>query len=493
MNTNVLQVPELNSERSLKLEKAKLDRGFYNLIDGERSSLGGTLPVIDPSTGETLATVPNIDREGLEKAVSAAQKAFPAWRRVPFNDRRAMLLGVLNQIEQHIDELSSLLTAEQGRPLAGAKWEIEWVTKLYGNAFRGMELPEEESDVEEVGHVVKRYVPLGVVCAISPWNLPVFLSLVKVLPALLTGNTVVLKPSPFTPLTILRIADYVRELLPPGVLNVITGADNLGPWMTSHPGFSKIAFTGSTQTGKRILESAASTLKHVTLELGGNDAGIVLPDADPEKIAEALFWSMFLLNGQGCITLKRLYVHEDVYSALGTALIACARHTKTGDGFGPDSALGPIQNRAQYERLQSTLKAIENSGTKILYQGQIPQGSKGFFVPVTILDNPRDDAQFVKEEVFGPIRSMLKYKDVEEAIRRANASPYGLGASVWGRDPKQLDTVARRLEAGTVWINQHLNLHPTLPFSGFKESGFGVEFGREGLEAFCNIQIIARK
>jgi acyl-CoA reductase-like NAD-dependent aldehyde dehydrogenase len=283
MKTNVLQVPELNSERSLKLEKAKLDRGFYNLIDGERSSLGGTLPVIDPSTGEVLATVPNIDREGLERAVSAAQKAFPAWRKVPFNDRRALLSGVLNQIEQRTDELSSLLTAEQGRPLAGAKWEIEWTTKLYGDAFRRMELPEEESDVEGVGHVVKRYVPLGVVCAISPWNLPVLLSFVKVLPALLTGNTVVLKPSPFTPLTILRIADYVRELLPAGVLNVITGADSLGPWMTSHPGFSKIAFTGSTKTGKRILESAASTLKHVTLELGGNDAGIVLPDADPER------------------------------------------------------------------------------------------------------------------------------------------------------------------------------------------------------------------
>ena len=493
MNTNVLQAPEVNSERSLKLGKAKLDRGFYNVIDGERSSLGGRLPVIDPSTDETLATVPNIDREGLERAVSAAQKAFPAWRKVPFKDRRAMLIAVLNQIEQHIDELSSLLTAEQGRPLAGAKWEIEWATKIYGDAFRRMELPEEESDVEGVGHVVKRYVPLGVVCAVSPWNLPVLLSFVKVLPALLTGNTVVLKPSPFTPLTILRIADCVRGLLPPGVLNVITGGDNLGPWMTSHPGFSKITFTGSTQTGKRILESAASTLKHITLELGGNDAGIVLADANPEKIAAALFWSMFALNGQGCITLKRLYVHEVLYSALGTALTACARNTKTGDGFAPDSALGPIQNRAQYERLQSTLKAIENSGTKILYRGQIPQNSKGFFVPVTILDNPPDDAHFVTEEVFGPIRSMFKYKDIEEAIRRANASPYGLGASVWGEDPKQLDTVARRLEAGTVWINQHLNLHPTLPFSGFKGSGFGVEFGREGLQAFCNIQIIARK
>jgi acyl-CoA reductase-like NAD-dependent aldehyde dehydrogenase len=202
---------------------------------------------------------------------------------------------------------------------------------------------------------------------------------------------------------------------------------------------------------------------------------------------------MFMLNGQGCITLKRLFVHENVYTALGTALIGCARNTKTGDAFASDSALGPIQNRVQYERLQSTLKVIENSGARILYQGQIPNGSRGFFVPVTILDNPPDDAEFVKNEVFGPIRSMFKYKDVEEAIRRANASPYGLGASVWGGKPEQLDTVARRLEAGTVWINQHLNPHPDLPFGGFKESGFGVEFGREGLQAFCNIQIIARK
>ena len=490
-SATVLNAPE--SERTLNLRMAKLEDGFYNIIDGERSIAGGRLAVIDPATGQSLAAVPDIDRDGLERAISAAREAFPTWSSTPYRARKTILIEMVHVIERHMEELSALLTSEHGHPVASAKWEIEWLTKLYGPALHQMGLPDEESEMEQVGHVVKRYLPLGVVCAISPWNLPVLLSFVKVLPALLTGNTVVLKPSPFTPLTVLRIADYVNHLLPAGVLNVVTGGDDLGQWMTLHPAFDKIAFTGSTRIGKQILKSAAATLKHVTLELGGNDAGIVLPDAQPEKIAEPLFWSMYLLNGQACVGLKRLYVHEDLYADLAGTLVAYARQIKTGDGFESESALGPIQNRAQYNRLRSTLAEIEKSGTRILYRGEIPQGTNGFFFPVILLDNPRDDAPFVREEVFGPIRSILKYKHVDEAIDRANNSSYGLGASVWGQDVEKADAVARQLQAGTVWINQHANLHPNLPFNGFKDSGLGVEFGREGLEAFCKIQIIARK
>jgi acyl-CoA reductase-like NAD-dependent aldehyde dehydrogenase len=300
-------------------------------------------------------------------------------------------------------------------------------------------------------------------------------------------------PSPFTPLTVLRISDYVRELLPPGVINVVTGGDDLGPWKTSHPEIDLITFTGSTFTGKRVLESAAPTLKRVTLELGGNDPAVVLSDAEPEKIAQALFDSMFLLGGQGCICIKRLYVHEDIYSRVIEALVAIASATEVGDGFDPHTRLGPEQNQLQYKRLQSVWEEIQRRGAKVLFQGAVPTTTEGLFFPVTLLENPPDDASFVTQELFGPIRSIFKYKSLDEAIRRANNTSYGLGASVWGSNPVQLRAVACRLEAGTVWINQHSILNPLVPASAYKESGLGVEFGQEGLQSFCHLHVIAAK
>jgi acyl-CoA reductase-like NAD-dependent aldehyde dehydrogenase len=475
------------------LRLANLERGFFNVINGDNTSVGGKLPVINPADGRQLAVVPDITKAGLDDAVAAARAAFPGWAATSLSDRRAALAAALEEIEAHTEELSALLTLEQGRPLAGSRWEIGGLTCLFGPTFLGMDLPETTSESPVMGKTVTRYLPLGVVCAISPWNVPVLLSFTKVIPALLTGNTVVLKPSPFTPLTVLRICDYIRGVLPPGVFNVVTGGDNLGPWMTSHPGFDKIVFTGSTTTGRRILGSAASNLKNVTLELGGNDAGIVLPDANPEAIAEALFWSMFFLNGHVCMGLKRLYIHEDLYSPIAAALAAYASNIKTGDGFDATSALGPVQNRLQYDRLLATWKEIEQSGAKIVFQGEIPKDSAGFFFPVTIVDNPLDDATFVLNEVFGPIRSIMKYSDLDEAIRRANDTPYGLGASVWGEDPELLRSTAERMNAGTVWINQHAVVAPDVPFCGHKESGLGVQFGLQGLQSYCNVQVIAEK
>jgi acyl-CoA reductase-like NAD-dependent aldehyde dehydrogenase len=492
-NIDTMNAISVDVEISDKLKKAKLEDGFYNLIDGERVSAGKTLSVVNPATGNQLAMVPDIDRVLLNKAVSAARKAFSGWRAVPFSQRRAMLTSLLDKISEHGEELIVLLTAERGGTLAQARWEIDLVTKALGPAVLQMEIREEEQDVQHIGHITKRYTPIGVVGAISPWNMPVFLSFTKVLPALLVGNTVVLKPSPFTPLTVLRISDYVHELLPPGVFNVVTGGDDLGPWITSHPGINLITFTGSTLTGKRVLESAAATLKRVTLELGGNDPGIVLSDAEPEKIAQALFDSMFLLGGQGCISLKRLYVHEDIYSRVIEALVAIASATKVGDGFDPHTRLGPVQNHLQYKRLQSVWDQIKRSGAKVLFRGVVPTDTEGLFFPVTLLDNPPDDASFVTEEVFGPIRSIFKYENLEEVIRRANNTSYGLGASVWGSDPVRLRAVASLLEAGTVWINQHAILNPLVPASAYKESGLGVEFGLEGLQSFCNLQVIAAK
>jgi acyl-CoA reductase-like NAD-dependent aldehyde dehydrogenase len=476
-----------------KLNKAKLEQGFYNIIDGKRVLVEKTLSVVNPATGLQLATVPDVDHTLLDQAVSAAQRAFPGWRGLPISQRKVLLTSLLNRMNDHAEELSVLLTAEQGGPLAIARFYFDLLTKAMGPALMQMALPEIEQEVPHIGNITKRFTPIGVVGAISPWNLPVLISFCKTLPALLAGNTVVLKPSPFAPLTVLRISDYINELLPPGVFNVVTGGDDLGPWMTSHPGIDLISFTGSTLTGKRVLASAAATVKRTTLELGGNDPGIILGDAEPEKIAAALFNSMFVLSGQGCICLKRLYVHEDIYSKVTEALVAIASATKVGDGLDADTELGPVQNQLQYKRLQSFWEDVKRSGTKVLFRGVVPANTKGFFFPVTLLDNPPDGASFVTQEVFGPIRSIFKYKDLDEAIRRANNSSYGLGASVWGSDPVQLRSVASQLEAGTVWINQHAIRNPSVPASAYKDSGLGVEFGQEGLEEFCNLQVIAER
>ena len=481
---------ELEQDEETKLEPAKIEDGFYDIIGGQRFSAARKLSVINPATGKELATVPDVDAASLDDAVDAARKAFPAWRALPLARRKEFLKEALTEIDRHAEELSVLLTAEQGRPLFQARWEIDLLTKRFGPAFMQMDIPEIEQDVADIGHVFKRYTPIGVVGAITPWNLPVLISFIKTLPALLAGNTVVLKPSPFTPLTVLRISDYIRDLLPPGVLNTVTGGDELGPWMTSHPGIDHLSFTGSTATGKRVLESASATLKHVALELGGNDPGIILADADPYAIAQDLFNSMFLLSGQGCICLKRLYIHEDIYPALTNALVAVARSAKVGDGLDPDTVLGPVQNRLQYQRLQSVWEEIRKSRATILFRGEVPTNERGFFFPVTLLDNPPEDASYVAQEVFGPIRSVFKYKTVDEAIRRANNTSYGLAASVWGKNPDELQRVARQLEAGTVWINQHLVRNPFVPASAYKNSGIGVELGEEGVLEFCHLQVI---
>ena len=481
---------EIEQDKETKLESAKIEDGFYDIIGGQRFSAARKLSVINPATGNELATVPDVDAASLDDVVDAARKAFPAWRALPLTRRKEILNEALTEIDRHAEELSVLLTAEQGRPLFQARWEIDLLTKRFGPAFLQMDIPEIEQDVADIGHVFKRYTPIGVVGAITPWNLPVLISFIKTLPALLAGNTVVLKPSPFTPLTVLRISDYIRGLLPSGVLNTVTGGDELGPWMTSHPGIDHISFTGSTATGKRVLESASATLKHVALELGGNDPGIILADADPHAIAQDLFNSMFLLSGQGCICLKRLYIHEDIYPALTNALVAVARSAKVGSGLDPDTVLGPVQNHLQYQRLQSVWEEIRKSGATILFRGDVPTNEKGFFFPVTLLDNPPEDASYVAQEVFGPIRSVFKYKTVDEAIRRANNTSYGLGASVWGKNSDKLQRVARQLEAGTVWINQHLVRNPLVPASAYKNSGIGVELGEEGILEFCHIQVI---
>jgi len=452
---------------------------FAMTIDGARVAGDAMIDVINPANGEPFATAPDCSEAQLDLAVAAARRAFKTWRQTPIAERQAMVAKAGDVLIAHADAMSRLFTCEQGRPVELAKQEIMGAG-MWMKAVAGMTPPVHVSEDSEAQLIETRYVPLGVICAIAPWNFPVNLAMWKVAPALVAGNTMVLKPSPFTPLCTLKIGELFADIFPAGVFNVISGGDALGPLMTSHPGFAKISFTGSTATGKRVMESAARDLKRVTLELGGNDAAIVLPDVDLDAVAQNIFLGAFLNTAQICVATKRLYVHEDVYDGLRDRLATIAAATKVGDGAEQGTVLGPIQNKRQYDRVMALLDDAKANQLTLIQGADIPDGG-GYFVPVTIVDNPPEDSRVVQEEAFGPILPMLKFSDIDDVIERANASEYGLGGQVWSADIDKALDIARRLETGTVWVNQILNLRPDTPFGGHKQSGFGVENGMEGL------------
>lgn len=457
-------------------------------IDGKAVVSPATIPVINPATGETFAQAPDCTREQLDAAVASAKAAFKTWRNVPIAERQALVHKVGDVLLANAEALARLFTQEQGRPVDAAKQEIQGAG-VWLQAVAKMTPPVHVSEDSPTQLIETRYVPLGVVCAIAPWNFPVSLAMWKVAPALVAGNTMVLKPSPFTPLCTLKIGELLRDILPPGVLNIVTGGDDLGPWMTAHPGFAKISFTGSTATGKRVMESAAKDLKRVTLELGGNDAAIVMPDVDLDEVAQKIFFGAFFNSAQICVATKRLYVHEDVYDGLRDRLAAIAKAVKVGDGAEQGTVLGPIQNKRQYDRVMELLDDARANDLTLLQGAAIPEGA-GYFVPVTIVDNPPESSRVVQEEAFGPILPMLKFADVNDVIDRANDSDYGLAGAVWSKDVEKALDIARRMETGTVWINQNLNLRPDTPFGGHKQSGFGVENGMDGLLEFMAPQSV---
>ncbi|EXK86111.1 aldehyde dehydrogenase (NAD+) [Fusarium oxysporum f. sp. raphani 54005] len=352
-----------------------------------------------------------------------------------------------------------------------------------------IELPEDVIEDDDKRTIITRYVPIGVVGAIIPWNFPFLLAASKITPALLTGNVVIIKPSPFTPYCGLKLVELAQQFFPPGVVQSLSGDDRLGPWLTSHPGIDKISFTGSSTTGKLVLQSAAGTLKRVTLELGGNDPAIIFPDVDVDKVAEKVALYSFLNSGQICIALKRIYVHESIYEQFRDAMV---KHIKTytlGDGSQEGISHGPVQNSMQYEKVKTFFEDIEKQGWKVATGGKIDP-SPGYFITPTVIDRPPEDSRIVVEEPFGPIVPLLSWKDEEDVIARANNSPMGLGASIWCNDLKKAEKVAREMQAGSVWINTHFDLSPMAPFGGHKESGLGVEWGTNGLKELCNVQTL---
>ena len=456
-------------------------------IDGAAAAAEATFGVINPATGEIFEQAPECTRGQLDAAMQAATDAFKDWRRdEPV--RRALLGACAEAIGRHADELAQLLTREQGKPLAKASGEIAGAAKWCTYTAR-LEMPVEVALDNDRVRVEVRRRPHGVVAAITPWNYPVSLAVWKIAPALLAGNTIVLKPSPFTPLATLRLGEILRDVLPPGVLNVVSGGDALGAWMTAHPAVRKISFTGSVATGKLVAAAAAPDLKRVTLELGGNDPAIVLSDVDVGRVAKRLFWGAFENSGQVCSAIKRVYVPESLYGPMLTELGELARGVQVGDGLEADSQMGPLNNLPQFERVQELVEDAKQSGAKVVAGGQ-RLGDRGYFYAPTIVGELQDGVRLVDEEQFGPALPVVSYTDLDDAIERANATHFGLSGSVWSSDTARAEAVAGQLECGTAWVNQHLNVLPHAPFGGAKWSGIGVENGPWGLLGFTEIQTI---
>ena len=462
-------------------------REFRLLINGRLVPGVARLDVINPATEEVLAQAPRADRAQLDQAIAAAKAAFPAWSAKPVRERGALLAELADALEARRDEFARLLTLEQGKPLSEADWEMGFAVDVMRH-YATLDLPDQVLKEDATRKIVRQHRPLGVVAAIVPWNFPMILLVIKVAPALLAGDTLVAKPAPTTPLTTLRFGEICGEVLPAGVINVIVDQNDLGDALSSHADVAKVAFTGSTATGKKVMASAAGTLKRLTLELGGNDAAIVLDDVDPVEVAPRLFTAAMMNAGQLCLGAKRIYVHESQYDQVCEELGRLAREVVVDDGLKQGTQMGPLQNKAQFEKVKGFLEDAKRNG-KIVAGGEV-LGRKGYFIQPTIVRDIPEEARLVREEQFGPIVPVLRYCDVDDAIVRANDSNYGLAGTVWAKDLERAFQVAARIETGTVWINTFLDVSPEISFGGAKQSGIGAELGREGLEAFTQVRII---
>lgn len=463
---------------------------FGLTIDGIQHQAVDAFDVHDPASGDVVARAPAASLEQLDAAISAARRAFADWSMRPESDRKAAVLKMADIIEANASGLAELTTREQGKPLGGlgSQWEIGGAI-AWTRFTSSLELPVETIQDDNTAQVTLHRKPIGVVGSITPWNFPVMIAIWHIMPAIQAGNTVVLKPSPNTPLATLRLGQLLQEALPPGVLNVVSGQNEIGQAMSEHPGIDKIIFTGSTATGRKVMASGAGNLKRLTLELGGNDAGIVLPDVDLDASIEKLFWGIFINNGQTCAALKRLYVHDSIYDEVCERLVSFAANIVTGNGLEESSHLGPVQNPMQFERVKGLVERAKADGARVLCGGA-PLEGQGLFYPVTILADATDGMAIVDEEQFGPAIPVIRYTDVADAIARANASPNGLGGSVWSRDTMKARDIAARLECGSVWINNHGAIRPDAPFGGVKQSGIGVEFAALGLAECTTVQVI---
>ncbi|KAI1391097.1 aldehyde dehydrogenase [Hypoxylon trugodes] len=461
---------------------------FYNIIDGRREESRATRRTVNPATLGENPDVPVSTLEDVNKAVEAAQRAVKVWAEVPWSERQKAIEDFADALESHTDDFAQMLVKEQGKPIFWAKNEIGTGVHFLRGVAKLTLSGEVIEDTKE-RKIVTRYSPLGVSVGIVPWNYPVFIASAKMAPALLTGNAFILKSSPFTPYCNLKMAELGLRFFPPGVFQALSGDDDLGPWLTTHPGINMINFTGSAPNGKKILKACSDTLKRVTLELGGNDPAIICADVDPAAIVPRIALFSFCNAGQICMSIKRLYVHESVYDQVLSNLV---EHVKALTlGVGETSYAGPVTNEAQYERVKGFFESVEKDQLTVATGGTKPlTDRKGFYLPLTIVDNPPDEAKVVREEQFGPVLPLMKWSDESDVIQRANDTETGLGASVWTRDEAQATRIAKQLQAGNIWINTHAEIEPIAPFGGYKQSGLRSDYGVEGLKTFCNLQSV---
>ena len=466
----------------------------YNMtINGVADTTNQYIDVINPATGEAFAQYQNGNVDVLNKAVAAARQAFTTWSKTSSDERKAKMHELAKVLETNMPELMELITKETGKPMAGLNnvgsgmevgGAIAWTQYT-----AELELPVDIAQDNAEALIEVHRKPLGVVGSITPWNWPLMIAIWHIIPALRTGNTVVIKPSELAPLASMRFVELANEVLPPGVLNVVTGNGSVGAALTEHSDVNKIMFTGSTPTGKNIMSSAAVNLKRLTLELGGNDAGIVLPDVDVKATAAKLFAACFHNNGQTCAALKRLYVHESIYDEVCQEMATLAKNVKVGNGLEKGVELGPIQNAKQLQIVMELAADAKANGGRILAGGNKVEGNGYFFEP-TIVADLADGSRLVDEEPFGPIVPIIKYNDIDEIIAISNKNQSGLGGSVWSADVEKATQIAKQMECGSVWINTHGAIQPNAPFGGIKQSGFGVEFGLYGLEECTSIQAL---
>lgn len=472
---------------------------YFNTLNGQLVDSDKNFESINPATGEALGRAPISTRQQVTAAIAAARAAQPAWAACPDAERKALMMRVAETIRKNAPYLAEWVTREQGKPLGGvgpdqvpgARFEL-WGCEVWTQVPASLDLPVEVAFEDETRRDEVHRKPYGVIAAIAPWNWPLLIAIWQIIPSIRAGNTVVIKPSEYTTIGTLELVRLIGEILPKGVVNTISGPGEVGSWLVSDPGIDKIMFTGSAATGKKIAEAAARNMVPTTMELGGNDAAIVLPDADPKAMAMGLFWGAFINMGQTCACAKRLYVHESLFDQTVQALKEIAQAVPMGNGMDEGMVMGPIQNKMQYDKVVSLVESAKQAGATIICGGK-PMGGAGYFYPLTLVTGLKDGSRLVDEEQFGPVLPIIKYSDVDDAIASANRLSAGLGASVWSSDMAAAKRVASRIQAGTVWINQHGMIHPMVPFGGTKGSGYGVEFGIDGLKSVTQPQVISMK